>query len=77
MSTAENLSENLSLADFQPLAEFVEENPHIFPTMGSARWAIHHGERNGLNDYGVIAKVNNKMFVVKPRALQWMLSGQK
>lgn len=67
--------ENLSLSDFQLLADFVQENPQIWPTMQSARWAINNSKRNGLDDFGVIVKRNGRLHVVKPRAVRWMAAG--
>jgi hypothetical protein len=75
--TAITDEEALDLSDFQPLAEFVQSNPHIWPTMQSAYWAINNSKRNGLDEYRVIVKRNRKLLVVKPRAVNWILAGQR
>ena len=77
MSTAEQIpAEQLTLDDFSLLADFVESNPQVWPTMQGARWAIHNAKRNGLDDYGVLVKRNGKIQVVKPRLVQWLLAGK-
>ena len=77
MSQTAISEESLDLSDFQPIADFVEENPHIWPTMQSARWAINNSKRNGLDEFGVIVKRNGKLLVVRPRAVRWMLAGRR
>ena len=77
-NAAINLTEeNLGLSDFQPLADFVQQNPHIWPSMQSARWAINNSKRNGLDEFGVIVKRSGRLHVVKPRAIAWMLAGKR
>ena len=67
--------ENLTLSDFEPIAEFVEANPRIWTSMQSARWAIHNSPNNGLADYGVFVKRANKIHVVKPRLVKYLAEG--
>jgi hypothetical protein len=67
----------LSLNDFVPLEELVESYPQFWPTMQSARWAIHTAEKNGLAEYGVFTKKASRWYAIMPRLLAWAASGTK
>ena len=57
------------------LADFVECHPDLF-TDGQMNWLIRNREQNGLSEAGAVLQVGRKIYINKPKFLEWFM-GQR
>jgi hypothetical protein len=58
--------------DLRPAGEFVEQNPHLFPTKSSWPWQLRNRDTNGLRDAGAVLMINGKAYINVPRYMAAM-----
>lgn len=67
------MGSDMSIENFVPVDEFVEQYPHIFPTRQSFNHQWFNRDKNGLADYKVARKVGNRILINKEALIRWLM----
>lgn len=70
-------STDVGINDVVRLDLFLERYPAIWRSPSQAKWAIYNREYNGLAQSGALTKRGNRWFVVVPRLVEWVTTGDR